>query len=84
MDRAAASEALSSFTGGTVLTGNQLTFVNMIVDQLTSRGAMEPELLYQAPFTGVAPTGPDAIFTGAQVLALVATLRQIRASAEAV
>ncbi|GAB3030964.1 DEAD/DEAH box helicase family protein [Parafrigoribacterium mesophilum] len=84
MDRAAASEALSTFTGGTVLTGNQLTFVNMIVDQLTSRGAMEPELLYQAPFTGVAPTGPDAIFTSAQVLALVATLRQIRATAEAV
>ena len=83
MDRAAATEALESFTAGTTFTGNQLTFVNMLVEQLTQRGAVDPGLLYSAPFTDVAPTGPDGLFSGAQVTELVAALRRIRGTAEA-
>ena len=83
MDRAAATDALSAFAAGTVLSGNQLTFVKLIVDQLTWRGTVDPALLYEAPFTGVAPTGPESLFTGAQVVELVATLRRLRTSAEA-
>ncbi|MCC6270917.1 MAG: DEAD/DEAH box helicase family protein, partial [Microbacteriaceae bacterium] len=83
MDHAAAVAALSEFTGGTTFTGNQLTFVNLIVDQLTRTGVMDPGLLYEAPFTGVAPTGPEALFTPAQVANLVATLKHIRETAVA-
>lgn len=83
MDRSAATEALSAFTGGSTFTGNQLAFVTLLLDQLTKRGAVDPELLYEAPYTAVAPTGPDGLFTGAQVIALVATLRRIRTTAEA-
>lgn len=57
--------------------------MNLIVDQLTRNGDVEPGLLYEAPFTAVAPTGPEGLFTGAQVVALIATLKRLRESAEA-
>jgi len=82
LDRIAATEELSAFTGGSTLTGNQLAFVTLLVEQLTQRGVVDPRLLYEAPFTGVAPTGPDGLFTGAQVVELIASLKRIRATAE--
>ena len=83
LERAAAVEALSSFTAGTTFTGNQLAFAELLVEQLTQRGVIDPRLLYEAPFTGVAPTGPEAIFTSAQVAALVHSLETISATAAA-
>jgi type I restriction enzyme R subunit len=83
MDRVAATDALSTFTAGSTLTGNQFAFFTLLVDQLTQRGAVDPALLYEAPFTGVAPTGPDGLFTGPQVVELLAALRRITATAEA-
>ncbi len=44
---------------------------------------IDPRLLYEAPFTGVAPTGPEAIFAPAQVKALVHSLESISATAAA-
>ena len=83
LDRAAAVEALSTFTAGSTFTGNQLVFVNLLVDQLSANGAVDPELLFTAPFTDLAPTGPGDLFTGAQVTELVAALRRVRSTAEA-
>lgn len=83
LDRAAAMDALSSFTAGTALTANQQIFVGHVVEQLTQRGIVEPELLFSAPFTDVAPTGPVALFGDAKANELVAVLRRIRETAEA-
>lgn len=55
----------------------------LIVERLTTRGAVEPALLYRAPFTDYAPTGPDGLFTERQVTVLVVALRHVRATAEA-
>jgi type I restriction enzyme R subunit len=83
LDRAAAVEAHSGFRAGTTFTGNQLAFADLLVEQLTQRGVIDPRLLYEAPFTGVAPTGPEAIFTSVQVQALVHSLESISATAAA-
>jgi type I restriction enzyme R subunit len=81
LDRGAAKEAFAGFLAGTTLSANQIEFVNLIVDHLTERGVMDPGLLYEAPFTDVAPTGPDGIFKAAQVGELIAVLSRVREAA---
>lgn len=83
LDRQAATEALNGFLSDKSLSGNQLEFLNLIVNHLTERGVMDPALLYEPPFTGYAPRGPDELFTGTQVDQLFQTLDQIKATARA-
>lgn len=64
MDRAAAQEAFSEFLSNRSLTTQQIRFIEMIIDQLTARGIMEPSALYEAPFSSVHAGGPEALFAG--------------------
>jgi type I restriction enzyme, R subunit len=78
LDREAATLALSGFVAPKILSANQLEFVNLIVIHLTERGVMESSLLYEPPFTGIAPQGPDALFTRTQVDELFGALDQVK------
>ena len=64
MDRAAAQEAFSEFLSNRSLTTPQIRFVEMVIDQLTARGVMEPSALYEAPFSSLHAGGPDELFAG--------------------
>ena len=64
MDRAAAQAAFSKLLSNQSLTPPQIRFVEMIIEQLTARGVMEPGALYEAPFTGLHAGGPDGLFAG--------------------
>ena len=64
MDRAAAQEVFSEFLSNRSLTTPQIRFVEMVIDQLTARGIMEPAALYEAPFSSVHADGPEALFAG--------------------
>lgn len=78
LDRAAASEALSEFIGGTSASANQIEFIDLVVQYLTENGVMEPERLYESPFTDINPQGPEGVFPSAKVDQLVKTLVEIR------
>ena len=64
MDRAAAHAAFSRFLNDRSLTPKQMSFVEMIIDQLTARGVMPSSALYETPFTNLHAGGPDALFMG--------------------
>lgn len=81
LDRDAATDALASFIAGRTLTANQLDFVNLIITYLTEHGVMDISRLYEAPFTDHAPEGPEGLFSGADIDALVELLDSVRSAA---
>ena len=83
LDREAAKAAFAGFLSGKSLGGNQIEFVNLIVDHLTEHGVMDPALLYESPFTDLAPKGPSGLFSSAQVVELMTVLTRLRDSAAA-
>jgi type I restriction enzyme R subunit len=83
LDRSAAKDAMATFLSGKTLSANQIEFVNLVIDHLTEHGVMEPELLYESPFTDLAPQGPDALFKPAEVEELICVLNTVRTTAVA-
>jgi len=85
MDREAAQAAFSAFLNDRSLTPAQIRFVEMVIDQLTSRGVMKAAALYEPPFTSLDGRGPDALFEGkADVIdGIFQTLRTVNASVHA-
>ncbi|MDB4818480.1 DEAD/DEAH box helicase family protein [Acidimicrobiales bacterium] len=63
LDRAAAKEAFNDFLDDKRYSRNQIEFVNLIIDELTSNGYVEPKRLYETPYRGLAPSGPEDMFT---------------------
>jgi type I restriction enzyme R subunit len=60
-----------------------LEFIDLIVEYLTENGVMEPERLYESPFTDISPQGPEAVFSIAKVNEMVAVLEEINIRARA-
>jgi len=83
LDREAATQAFSEFISGTTATTNQIEFINLVVQYLTENGVMEPDRLYESPFTDINPRGPEGVFPSAKVDQMVKVLKEIWQSAAA-
>lgn len=83
LDRSAAKAAMAESIDLGRLGAVQIQFVNLVVDYLTSRGVLPAEALYEDPFTGIAPEGPDGLFSGEQVDLLIEALHVVHDNAVA-
>jgi type I restriction enzyme, R subunit len=85
LDRAAAKKAFADFLAAQkpTPTPDQIEFVNMIVDQLTDRGVMEPRLLYESPFTDVNPLGVEGVFGQQGAAAVISIIDSVNRRAAA-
>jgi type I restriction enzyme, R subunit len=83
LDRAAVREAFGEFLAAGIATAAQLEFINMVIEHLTDQGVMDPALLYEPPFTDVAPTGPERLFDEEKVTRLFTKIQAINDSAVA-
>ena len=82
LDRQAALEAFADYLDGTKFSANQIHFVTTIIDEVTANGIMEPARLYESPFTDLAATGPESMFTEGQVDNIVDILKTVRDNAQ--
>jgi type I restriction enzyme R subunit len=83
LDRDAAKKAFGKYLDGKACTTEQIRFVNFIVDYLTKNGVMEPESLYEQPFTDINDKGLDGVFKEDQADDVVRLLENIKESATA-
>ncbi len=75
LDRAACKAAFNDFLDDKRYSRRQIEFVNLIIDELTDRGAVTPARLYDAPYIGLSPEGPDDLFAPPDLQRLVDTIK---------
>ena len=78
LERTAAQDAMSEFLNDATATTTQITFIKMIIEFLTRNGVITDALLYNSPFTDVAPCGPEDIFSAAKIIQLDTKIKEIR------
>jgi len=83
LDRNAAKELFAEFLAEGTHTATQIRFINEIIDELTSRGVMDPARLYDPPFSDLAPMGPEGLFSDAEVDNICHLLQLIEERAKA-
>ncbi len=83
LERDAAKRAFDTFLSGRNLSADQIEFLNMVIDHLTERGAMDPRLLYESPFTDLNDLGIAGVFADGDVAQVISILEDVRRRAAA-
>jgi len=66
---------------GPSASADQIEFVDLIIEHLTEKGVMDPKALYTSPFTDVAPSGPEQVFSIERTDQLIDVIDRINMSA---
>jgi type I restriction enzyme, R subunit len=83
LDRQAVNAAFGEFISDGTATAEQIEFIDMIIKHLTEQGLIDPKLLYDSPFTDVAPQGPEQVFDLQRTNRLFKVIEKINRSAVA-
>lgn len=83
LDREAAKDAFAEVLAGQNLNANQIEFVDLVIDHLTERGAMDPRRLYESPFTDLDHQGISGLFHQEGVTQIIRILEGVRTRAAA-
>jgi len=83
LDRNAAKSAFDEFLDETSFNAKQIAFINHIIDYLTQNGVMEPKLLFEHPFTNIAPNGPMSVFKEDQASKIIQIIKGFNRNAGA-
>jgi len=83
LDREAARQAFNEFLTGAKATADQIEFIDLIVQELTQNGVMEPARLFQSPFTDINAQGPLGVFPMEKAQKITEVLKEIRQRAVA-
>lgn len=62
LEREAAIQAFNEFVADTTASAKQIEFINIIIEELTEHGVMDPNRLYESPFTDIHSLGADGVF----------------------
>lgn len=83
LERDAAMAAFSEFLSASTATPNQIEFINLIVEELIQNGVMEPNRLFESPFTDLNAQGPLGVFPPVSAGRIVQVLEEINGRAAA-
>ncbi len=83
LDRAAVLEEFAVFLDDSRYSVEQIRMIEMIVDELTAGGVMEPGRLFESPYTDYAPQGPEMVFARPDLDIIVDILNDARERAVA-
>jgi type I restriction enzyme R subunit len=81
LDRSAAKDVFAGFLDDKRYNANQIEFVNLVIDELSQNGVIEPRRFYESPFTDLSPQGPDALFESSDVDRLLEVVAEVRRKA---
>lgn len=84
LDRGKAKVRFAQFLDGRTYTADQIRFVDYIIDHLAANGTIDPEILYDQPYTDIHSQGLTGLFAQSQASALLGVVREVNLVVEAV
>lgn len=81
LDVSAAQEAFASFLQSGNLTANQITFIQNIIDYLSTNGTIDKRLLFESPFTDTHQDGVSGLFEDGDAVKIISIIDTINRNA---